>query len=746
MKCNPLRWLWGVLPIAALAFLAGQWEHARIEADLAARVGERLNGTGLRWAKSEFSGRDGVIVGRATDESDPEKAIALASSVWGVRKIESRADLIEKADSYAWWANRTGRRVVLRGLAPNETTRQAILGYARNEFPDGEVVDEMRLARGVPTGDAWLAGVRFSLAQLKALKNGEARLDGLGLGVSGEATSQQTYTGVRTALRNDLPRGVSLRDERITAPAISPYVWSARNTGSDLTLSGYVPDDRTRAQVLAQARSVFPRSPRVVDRMEIGAGAPAGFASATLASLKELGRLEDGAANIRDLSVSVEGMAPDEATAQSVKRDLRAAALQGMRVTDQIRFREATPPAPSQPSAISPYTGGIEADGNRVVLTGYVPSIAVQSAIVQSARTRFPGKQIDDRLTVGAGAPEGWQRCFDGALLGLARLNGGRATLSDRRLDVISRTDDEDLAAAAPSDIRSAVQGACDANARIDVVAASEPDRVWRAVYDGSTVTLSGEVTSQATRQSLLQQARRQFATSVRVVDDMRVVENRSRNWPRAAEAGLAALTDLQRGEAVLERQQLSVTGEARYDPQFTNRLREQISRAMPSGYGSREQISMNQPQTPRPPAVTPPPAPVANATPQATPRLTSEASACQDRLREVLRGGVINFERAKATLTSDSTQTLDRLAQITRQCPRVRIEIEGHTDAEGTPERNQRLSDRRANAVMTYLTRAGIEGAMLSSVGYGETKPIAPNDTAENRARNRRIEFTVVE
>ena len=80
----------------------------------------------------------------------------------------------------------------------------------------------------------------------------------------------------------------------------------------------------------------------------------------------------------------------------------------------------------------------------------------------------------------------------------------------------------------------------------------------------------------------------------------------------------------------------------------------------------------------------------------------------------------------------------------MARNCPTVAIEIGGHTDSEGTPERNQRLSDRRAQSVYDYLTRKGVEAKKLVAVGYGETRPLVPNDSAENRAKNRRIEFTV--
>jgi outer membrane protein OmpA-like peptidoglycan-associated protein len=87
---------------------------------------------------------------------------------------------------------------------------------------------------------------------------------------------------------------------------------------------------------------------------------------------------------------------------------------------------------------------------------------------------------------------------------------------------------------------------------------------------------------------------------------------------------------------------------------------------------------------------------------------------------------------------------TLRELAEIAKERPAFRIEIEGHTDAEGTDERNQRLSDRRARAVADFLTREGVEANRLSTVGYGATRPVADNDTEDGRARNRRIEFIV--
>jgi outer membrane protein OmpA-like peptidoglycan-associated protein len=72
-------------------------------------------------------------------------------------------------------------------------------------------------------------------------------------------------------------------------------------------------------------------------------------------------------------------------------------------------------------------------------------------------------------------------------------------------------------------------------------------------------------------------------------------------------------------------------------------------------------------------------------------------------------------------------------------------IEVSGHTDSQGAPQRNKALSERRAKAVVDYLVKKnGIDPAKITGVGYGEERPIASNDTPEGMAQNRRIEMTV--
>lgn len=104
-----------------------------------------------------------------------------------------------------------------------------------------------------------------------------------------------------------------------------------------------------------------------------------------------------------------------------------------------------------------------------------------------------------------------------------------------------------------------------------------------------------------------------------------------------------------------------------------------------------------------------------------------------------------IFFEFDKATILPRSTQELEKLADILTDYPHLHIEIEGHTDNVGSDEYNEKLSRERAKAVVEYLVNANADRNRLSYKGYGSRRPIAPNDTDEGRAKNRRVEFVIL-
>jgi outer membrane protein OmpA-like peptidoglycan-associated protein len=94
--------------------------------------------------------------------------------------------------------------------------------------------------------------------------------------------------------------------------------------------------------------------------------------------------------------------------------------------------------------------------------------------------------------------------------------------------------------------------------------------------------------------------------------------------------------------------------------------------------------------------------------------------------------------------LSSGATTNLDKLVEVLKKYPDTDIEVQGHTDSKGTVKYNQTLSENRASAVSNYLKQKGIASSRLTTKGYGETAPKYDNDTEENRAKNRVVEFHI--
>jgi len=103
-----------------------------------------------------------------------------------------------------------------------------------------------------------------------------------------------------------------------------------------------------------------------------------------------------------------------------------------------------------------------------------------------------------------------------------------------------------------------------------------------------------------------------------------------------------------------------------------------------------------------------------------------------------------ILFDFDSSALKAASQAQLDQVAGVLGKYPETNIIIKGHTDAKGSDEYNQRLSERRASAVMNYLEDQGVGGSRMTARGYGESMPVASNDTEDGRAENRRVELSI--
>ena len=106
-----------------------------------------------------------------------------------------------------------------------------------------------------------------------------------------------------------------------------------------------------------------------------------------------------------------------------------------------------------------------------------------------------------------------------------------------------------------------------------------------------------------------------------------------------------------------------------------------------------------------------------------------------------------LTFESGKAIIKPTSYPFLDEIPVVfaNEDAKPWTLDIKGHTDNQGSQEYNQTLSEERAKSVKTYLVSKGIDALRITSSGYGYSKPIASNDTAEGRSKNRRVEFTIL-
>jgi OmpA-OmpF porin, OOP family len=219
-------------------------------------------------------------------------------------------------------------------------------------------------------------------------------------------------------------------------------------------------------------------------------------------------------------------------------------------------------------------------------------------------------------------------------------------------------------------------------------------------------------------------------------------------------------ISRLNAGVASLSNTMYSITGAA-----SSGATRDQVvsaTVALPAGFAlARQEITA--PAAPTPPPA--PPAEVVLAPPAAPPLPVVPVPApaplpvvpapvvvapvvitrdvCQDRFTALLSEPIL-FGVNSDVIQPVSYAVLARLSAAAKSCPGKDIEIGAHTDSDGDAAYNVDLSQRRAASVREFLIRDGVAGIVLKSVGYGETKPIAPNDTPANKAKNRRVVFTV--
>ncbi len=303
---QPNKWWWG-LAISGVAWIAANMlSNNRIEGDLTSKAL-----AAYPWAKATMAGRDATIGGTAPTEETKAAALAAIDAIPGIRLVKQNGlDVLAIAKPYKWQAVRDGNKLTLSGYYPDEKAHQDILDAAKKAVPNAQIIDEMRLARGVPAGFA--AATAFGLGQLGNLAGGTAMLEDLKYSITGAAATSAAYSG-EIAKAKALPAGITLATAAISPPVQKPYAWSAMRDGNAVTLTGAVPSDEARAKNIDSVKSAVPGAV-ITDKQIVATGQPAGFEAMTGYAISQLGRLVKGTAKLDDLAYSLTGEAPSAAT------------------------------------------------------------------------------------------------------------------------------------------------------------------------------------------------------------------------------------------------------------------------------------------------------------------------------------------------------------------------------------------------------------------------------------------------
>jgi OmpA-OmpF porin, OOP family len=362
-----------------------------------------------------------------------------------------------------------------------------------------------------------------------------------------------------------------------------------------------------------------------------------------------------------------------------------------------------------------PFLWSAERDVARVTLGGSAPLPASKAKLMEAARAAIGGVEVVDQMALARGAPHHFDAAAGLLLDQVAKLKDGKVTISDAGVSLSGMARDlggREAIAAALKDLPEGFKVTAN-----DVKA---PPYIFQAYKDpvAATLTLSGYVPDEKMHAAIAQAAERKFFGE-KVVDNLKASVGAPAGFSAAVVPALGALSRLSTGTLAVSDREVKLSGDALYDGAAAQ-IRAGLGKDFPQGFQFKPEISVKPAAAPVDPTV------------------------CQQLFSDLLAKGKIRFEQGRATLDPDSTALLDRLIEIALRCPTAAIEVAGHTDGDGEDAFNQALSEKRAQAVVDYLVKAGLPASRFTAVGYGSTQPVAGNDTDEGKAQNRRIEFLV--
>lgn len=502
--------------------------------------------------------------------------------------------------------------------------------------------------------------------------------------------------------------------EEIRAPDFSVEI--LRNDDG-ISLIGLIPASEDREAVVNQISELSGGD--VSDMLETANyPTPNGWDDALAFGLDALRSLPRSKISIMPNSVTVTAITESANEKTRLERNLTRRAPDGMELALNL-----SAPRP----VITPFTLRflINEEGARFDACS-ADTPAARDRILAAAKSA--GAAENSLCTIGLGVPSPrWSSAVVSGIEALAALGEGSVTFSDADIsliaaDSVSQENFDRVIGELEGTLPDVFSLTSVLTEKPDETTGGPPQFTARLDEDGR-LEMRGRLTDAAVRNVVESFAIAQFGTG-QVYDATRVDEKLPNGWPVRVLAALEALAHLAKGAIIVEPDFVQVsgtTGNPEANAEIARILAEKLRE------GAKFEISVQYEERLDPVLGLPTP------------------EDCITDLNAILAVSKITFAPGSADIGGESLATLDALADAMKECSEVRMEIGAHSDSQGREEMNLSLSQARADSVLNGLLARRVLTSNLTAVGYGESQPIADNDTEEGREANRRIEFTLI-
>ncbi|GGL53737.1 OmpA family protein [Wenxinia marina] len=503
--------------------------------------------------------------------------------------------------------------------------------------------------------------------------------------------------------------------EQIAAPEFKVEILRHE---AGLSLIGLIPADTDRDRLTARLSEVADDA-EISDFLEMADyPPPPTWRGAMDFAVRALELLPQAKISVTAERVTVLALAASEAEKRRLETTLSRAAPEGVRITLDIA-------APRQ--VVTPFTVrfSLDADGARLEACSADTDVG-QRQILQAAVAAGAEGPLACPLALGTPS-QTWGEASAMAISAVAELGGGTVTLSDADVRLVAAEGtDRDLFDQVAGRLENALPDLFALDAVLPETLEAPPEgapEFTATLSDEGAVQVRGRVPDDLVNGMIDNFARARFGAE-NVTMATRVTEGLPQGWSVRVLSALEALSMLSNGSVQVGPDSLEVrgnTGNAQASAEISRLLLEKLGEDADFDLDISYQESLD-------PIVGLP-------TPE----------ECIRRIGIVTQQRRVLFDPGSATLTRESEQVIDDIAEILRQCMDLPLEIAGYTDSQGSEGGNLRLSQNRADAVLTALRTRRVPVGTFTAQGYGEVDPIADNATEEGREANRRIEFRVL-